>query len=100
MEYFRAQQKPASEFSPRRSLIRANPPALNLRPMIIFPSHRTARHPSQHRDLSDMRQRIRNRTLKQLLWSFMKDRIRCEIVIERFQTREKPLTLPIPSQWL
>jgi len=100
VELFCVQQKPPSELSPRRSLIRADPPALNLSLMIIFPSHRTTRHPPQHRDLPDMRQRIRNRTLKQLLWSFMKDRIRCKIVIERFQTREKPLTLPIPSQLL
>ncbi len=74
-----------TEFVHRRGLIGAHGPDRDLRDVIIFRAHRRTRQPPQHRDLSDMRKRIGDGRLKQLLGRRVKRAVRSQIVIQRLQ---------------
>src|SRR5579864_978575 len=54
------------EFAHRSGLLRANAPGGNCGAKIIFAANRRTSKTAQHGNLSHMRQRVRDRTLKEL----------------------------------
>src|SRR5207253_7807971 len=84
------------ELSLRRGLLPPHATNDNLRRKITFTFHRSPRHPPQHRDLPNMRQRIRDRPLKQFFRCGLEWVIGSQKIIESLQTRQEPLDVLIP----
>ena len=72
-------------------MISTDPARRDFRLVIILAANRHARQPPQYRQLSDMRQRIRQRSLKQFVWRSMEGLRTLQKIIEAFQAFEKPL---------
>src|ERR1043165_1435570 len=73
------------ELGSRRGLLRADAPGGDVRLVIVFAANRRVRETAQHRDLSDVRQRVGNRTLKQPLCADCKRRVGPQVVVEFLQ---------------
>ncbi len=58
---------PSVEFAARRGLFGADSARHNLRAKIIFSANRSARHPSKHGELPEVRDGVGDGALKQLL---------------------------------
>src|SRR5437879_6822425 len=87
---------PSIKFPFWRSLLSSHATGNDLRRKITFTFHRSPRHPPQHRDLSNMRQRIRDRPLKQFFRCGLDWVIGSQKIIESLQTRKEPLDVLIP----
>ena len=81
------------EFVARGFLIRTNAASGDLRSEITLSAHRTATHAAQHRDLADMRQRIGERTLDQLVDVTLELAVGGEHRIELGETIEEAIAM-------
>lgn len=75
-------------------------PGRNLRDVEIFTAHRRSGQPAQHRDLPDVRQRIGNRPLKQLLGPRFERAVGSQIVFECFERGKEAVYFVMPCQRL
>ena len=82
----------------RGSLILAHSPSDDMRFMVILPAHRRACQAPQHGDLSDVRERIRYRSLEELLGRFVERLIRSQICFECLQSRKETQDFRVPSK--
>src|SRR5690349_11937744 len=87
---------PSTKFLFRRRLLGPNATSSNLGSKITFTFHGSPRHPPQHRDLPNVRQRIRDRPLKQFFGQCSEWLARSEEIVERLQPRKEPFHILIP----
>ncbi len=86
------------ELALRGRLIEAYDAHLDICNVIVFPLHWRACHASQDRDLTDMRERIGDRALKQFFWRRLQGFIRRQEVVKLFQGGEKSFHSLLPWQ--
>jgi len=82
----------------RRRLVRSYAACLNPGTMVILPPNGGTRHAAQHGDLADVRERVRDGSLKQLLLGLRERSVRGEVGFEAFQCGKEALDLPIPRE--
>src|SRR5258705_2335842 len=88
------------ELPARRRLLGADASGHDLGARIVFALHVRAGKPPQHRELADMRERVGDRTLKELLRRRSQRRVRREIIVEPPQRRVEPLDFAAPRERL
>ena len=89
-----------SKLSNRRSLAGSDTSGGDLGAEVVFPLDRRTRQSAEHRDLSDMRQRVCDRALEELLRWKLQRQAGSEIAVESLQAGKKPLRLLIPGKRL
>src|SRR5438093_8396103 len=87
---------PSIKFPFWRSLLSSHATGNDLRRKITLTFHRSPRHPPQHRDLPNMRQRIRDRPLKQFFRCGLEWAVGSPKIIESLQPRKEPFDVLIP----
>jgi hypothetical protein len=80
----------------RRSLIGTHPSSDDMCFVVILSAHRHACQAPQHRDLSDMRERIGYRSLEELFGRFVHRLLRSQICFECLKSRKETPDFGIP----
>ena len=86
------------EFALGRRLFGTDAACHNLRAEIVFAAQRCAGKAAKHADLSDVRQRVRDRTLKKLFGRKQYGRVGSQISVECLEGGEKPLHPLFPGK--
>src|SRR5215467_6575028 len=87
------------EFALGRGLVCTDFPSCDVGHEIILAFHRYPGHPPQHRELSDVRQRVGDRTLKQLLQWGLQRLARAQVIVEGLQSGKEARLFLLPREW-
>src|SRR5258707_32830 len=93
-------RKTSVKFAFRRGLFGSHAPGGNVGLEVTFALHREPRQPPQHGELPHVVQRVRHRTLEQLLRRSVQHLIAFQILVKALQRAKKTLYFLRPGEWL